>query len=348
MRVGHVFVIVLENEDGAKTFGSGSPAPYLSTTLVAQGAYIPNYYGIGHLSNDNYIAMISGQGPNAMTQSDCQIYSDFQGTGPQAALGGQAVGQGCVFPASVLTVADQLSAAKLTWKGYMEDMGKDPAREAATCGHPAFNTQDQTQSATATDAYATRHNPFVYFHSIIDNPICATNVVSLDPFAQDLATIDSTPNLSFIVPNLCHDGHDSSCASGETPGGLAAADKFLQAIVPMILNSPAFQQDGLLLITFDESSGAQSDASACCGEGPGPNSPLPGISGLGGGVVGMVALSPFIKPGTVSTKDYNHYAMLRSIEDIFGLSHLGYADGAMVSSFGADVCNGLAMGCATH
>jgi len=52
-----VFVIVLENEAASTTFGPGSPAPYLSTTLRSQGAYLPHYFGTGHLSNDNYISM---------------------------------------------------------------------------------------------------------------------------------------------------------------------------------------------------------------------------------------------------------------------------------------------------
>ena len=62
--VHHVYVIVLENESVATSFGAGSPAPYLSRTLRAAGAYVPKYYGTGHESNDNYIAMISGQAPN--------------------------------------------------------------------------------------------------------------------------------------------------------------------------------------------------------------------------------------------------------------------------------------------
>ena len=56
----------------------------------------------------------------------------------------------------------------------MQDMGNDPAREAATCGHPAVGSADGTQKATARDQYAARHDPFVYFHSIIDSPRAAT------------------------------------------------------------------------------------------------------------------------------------------------------------------------------
>jgi hypothetical protein len=77
----------------------------------------------------------------------------------------------------------------------------------------------------------------------------------------------------------------------------------------MITNSPAFRKDGVLVITFDESDSPTSDASACCGQGPGTNSPLPGITGLGGGRVGALVISPFVKGGTWSTTPYNHYSL---------------------------------------
>src|SRR4051812_35144035 len=166
--VKHVFVIVLENKDFDESFGSASPAAYLSKELTGKGQLLRQYYGTSHVSLGNYITMISGQAPNPDTQSDCNV--GFKNVFP-GVLGpdGQVVGAGCVYPAAAKTVADQLEAKGLTWRGYMEDMGADPAREAATCAHPAIGERDQTQSASAPDQYATRHNPFVYFHSIIDD-----------------------------------------------------------------------------------------------------------------------------------------------------------------------------------
>jgi hypothetical protein len=247
------------------------------------------------------------------------------------------VGQGCVYPASVKTVGDQLEARGLNWRGYLEDMGDDPARDGGTaCAHPAIGAPDATQQASAADQYATRHNPFVYFHSIIDRPAaCAARDVPLSELAGDLATARATPQLSFIVPDLCHDAHDATCADGG-PGGLPAADAFLRMWVPRITGSPAFRRDGLLIVTFDEAGG---DASACCGEQPGPNTPAPGAQpgGAGGGRMGAVLLSRFIAPGTISAQEYNHYSLLRSIEDAFGLDHLGYAAAAGLRPFGDDV-----------
>jgi hypothetical protein len=355
--IRHVFVIVLENESETSTFGSTDPYMGLGGTLQQLGVYLPNFYATGHVSNDNYVAMVSGQAPNPQTQGDCQIYSDFVGTGPLVSgtgtlLDGQAVGTGCVYPASVKTVADQLSAAGLTWKGYMEDMGNVPSRESAVCGHPALNSQDKTQSAVPGDGYVSRHDPFVYFHSIIDTPLC-NNVVPLGSLsgampagtpagvtglATDLAD-GTVPNLSFITPNVCDDGHDFTCTNEPTPGKSAVddMDRFLEPWVHAITSSAVFQKDGLLLVTFDEGA-VGTDASSCCNEGPGPDSPLPGITGFGGGKIGAVAISPFIKPGSTSSTAYDHYAMLGSIEDLFGLSRLGYA-ADVTATFGPDVYN---------
>jgi len=147
---------------------------------------------------------------------------------------------------------------------------------------------------------------------------------------------------TFITPNLCHDGHDAPCVDGQ-PGGLESINSFLREWVPRILRSPGYQDRGLLLITFDEAEaqGSDGDASACCNEQPGPNTPNPGalITGPGGGRVGGVVLSPCTRPGTVTTTPYNHYSQLRWVEDNFALPHLGYAGQAGLRPFGSDILN---------
>lgn len=361
--IKHVFIIVLENQDFEDSLGQRSPAAHLKA-LPQQGAILPNYYGTSHASLGNYLALISGQAPNIVINNDCEVFEDFVSKGMTA--DGQAIGQGCVYPASVRTLANQLSDAGFTWKGYMEDMGNNPQRESATCGHPPIGAPDKTQVAEVGDQYAARHNPFVYFHAIIHTPDCARNVVNMTGLAADLRAIETTPNYVFITPNLCNDAHDggngATCVDG-APGGMVSADRFLAALVPQILAAPAFKRDGLLIITFDEAEIVEvttpgskevklkGDATHCCNEQPGPNIPAyaegavgdwdhmngPGIIGPGGGRIGAVLLSPYIRPGTVSTKSYNHYSLLRSVEDLFGLDHLGYAAQKGLEPFGPDV-----------
>jgi hypothetical protein len=331
-QIKHLFTIVLENENYDESFGPGAPSAYLAKTLPGMGVLIPNYFGIGHASLDNYIAMISGQPPNVQTQADCQVFSEMSPGTLNA--DGVAVGQGCVYPASVKTVANQLEAAGHTWRGYMQDMASG---QPETCRHPAVGATDETEGARPADQYATRHDPFVYFHSIIDSPACGTNVVDLQALPGDLGSESATPEYSFITPDLCADGHDAPCADGTSPGGYAGIDAFLREWIPRIEASPAYQDRGAILVIFDESG---SGAESCCGETTGPNTRDNGGGGGpggGGGKTGAVMVSPCVEPGTVSSADYNHYSYLRWVEDNFGLGHLGNAAPQGVGSFGTDV-----------
>lgn len=331
--VRHVFIIVLENEPYDITFGAQTPAPYLAHELTKEGALLSQYYGIGHNSLDNYIALVSGQAPNAATQDDCRDFVEFKATTTKPGADGQLAGQGCIYPATVKTIGDQLQGAGFAWKGYMEGMGSDPTRESARCGHAAIGDRDQTNHETVTDRYADKHNPFVYFHSVIDDAAyCDQHVVPLDALTTDLAQVSTTPNLAFVTPDLCHDGHDAPCLNGEK-GGLVSADQFLRTWVPRITASPAFQRDGLLIITFDEGT----DATSCCDEHDLPGGPVAGQYGPGGGRTGAIFLSPFIKPGTITHTPYNHYSTLKSIEHWFGLPYLGYANRPALAVFGSDI-----------
>jgi hypothetical protein len=339
--VTHIWNIMLENENYAGTFGDPAADPYLAKTLPARGALLSEYYATGHESNDNYISIVSGQPPNPANQSDCQLFVPV------------VRGIGCVYPSATKTIGNQLSAKGLTWKAYEQDMGNDATREAAACGHPKVGAVDKTQNAETGDGYATRHDPFVYFQSVIANTsYCDAHVVALGSttgampatavkgetgLATDLRSARTTPAYSFITPNLCYDAHDYPCKNQSGAGSaLADIDTFLATWIPKITASPAYKQGGLIEITFDESDGAQSDSTACCGETAGPASPLPGITGPGGGRVGAVLLSPFIKPGTRSTRPYNHYSTLATDERLLHLSALGEA-ATVTTTFGTDV-----------
>jgi len=355
-KIRHVFVIMLENQDYSATFGTPANDPYLATTLPGEGALLQNYYGTGHFSNDNYVSFLSGQPANSANQVDCGTYSNFpSGDG---LVGGIQQGAGCVYPHNVKSLASELTAKKDTWKGYMEDMGNVASRESTTCAHPAVGAGDPSFSAVSGDGYVTRHNPFVYFHAIVDSAsVCDSQVVPLGTttgtlpsgtptgftgLVTDLKSITTTPNFSFITPNLCDDGHDYPCVNEKTPSSSAAGDinAWLSTWVPLITASPAFKQDGLLEIAFDEAETPSNDATACCGEtaGPAAESGGNGISGPGGGKVGAVLISPFITPGKVVTTSYNHFSSLASIEDLFKLARLGEAK-TVTSTFDTGIFN---------
>jgi hypothetical protein len=330
--IRHVWQIELENESESASFAA--PGSFLNS-LTTQGVFLPDYYATGHVSADNYIATVSGQLGNAATLSDCQQYIDYEGTvSPQ----GYQAGAGCVYPSSVLTLPDQLTTAGLSWNGWMEDMGNNTSRETATCGQPVGSTpgvagsstppgtKDNTQTATATDQYAARHNPFVYFHSLVDTPAgakqspCQQHVL---PFSQFASSLNHPANWNWITPNLCDDGHDAPCANGQ-PGGLTSANAFLQTWVPRIEHSGAYKSGGLIVITFDEA--ADTDTSSCCGEVPGTTGVVPQAGpSFGGGKVGTVLLSPLITPHT-SSCSYNHFSLLHTYEDLFAIkTQLGNA-----------------------
>jgi hypothetical protein len=339
--IRHVMVIDLENEDFSTTFGPGSPATYLNSTLIQQGQLVTNYFATSHASLGNYLAQVSGQAPTVGMNNDCidlaslshpPIVGGFTSVLPgtdaadQASFPGQVVGDGCVFPAptssshGVRTIGDQLDAVEdkrghggaLRWRSYAEDMGDDPARDygtpdptgGTTCAHAPIGGVDHSNGAAANDQYATRHNPFVYFHSVIDDQArCDAHVVSLgkvtvgtsgqpDQFSghlyTDLHSPHTTPSFMFVTPNLCNDGHDASCVGPNTEGGhqggLVGADLWLKHWMPMILASPAYQSGKMLVVlTFDES--GLKDSRACpapnqadCGSPTGPNVSNPGFS----------------------------------------------------------------------
>jgi phosphatidylinositol-3-phosphatase len=357
--IKHVWVIMLENEDYNYSFGAKGKkyAPYLAKKLVSKGALLQDYYGTGHDSLDNYTSSISGQASNYELGQDCGLYTSFHQFGGENfdkwTKYHQLSGEGCVYPRYVKTIGQQLSAKHLTWRGYMQDMGNLPHRDKTVqtkngpaCGHPKLNTEDLTDSTgPKTDSYATRHDPFMYFESIIDNKkLCDSHVVSFKPLRHDLKKVATTPNYSWISPNTCNDGHDWPKCQDGSPGRLPRVNKFLKQWIPRIQASPAYRKNGLIIVTMDES-GHDENAAACCGmvDGLGYDDPAhpdmnePGVYGPGGGKVGAVLLSRFIKPGTVSSRPYNHFSQLRSIEDIFGLHHLGDAMMPQVHSFGPDI-----------
>ncbi|MGH3413756.1 MAG: alkaline phosphatase family protein [Marmoricola sp.] len=329
-QVGHIFVINMENKGFTRTWGSHSKAPYVARTLRRKGVLLTRYYGTAHHSEGNYIAQVSGQGPNPEMQKDCRTYSNLHTR--RVGAWQQRIGHGCIFGKHTPTLMKQMDYGhRGSWRGYMQDMGR-------ACRHPKPGHRDNAFTATRTRQYATRHNPFVYFHSVINHPgYCRSHVVGLGSLSHDLKRVRTTRTLTYISPDLCSDGHDNPCKDGRR-GGLVAFNRWAKAWVPKILASPAFKRNGMLVITADESDGPRSDSSACCGERS-VNVRRAGVDGPGGGRIGALVISRFTRPGTSTGRTYNHYSLLGTMERIIGARLYGYARTPHLHLFGADVFN---------
>ncbi len=368
--IKHVFVVMLSDEPYATAFGPASPAHYLAGKLEKQGELLVRYYAVAHEGLADGIALLSGQGPTEATAANCPTYAAMSST--SAGAGGQVLGKGCVYPASTKTLPGQLTAKHLTWKAYVEGMDEGGGGPSA-CAHPAAGAADPSavqatagtssvQPATGTQAgggaqtvaasqaagagYETWRNPFVYLGSIVGSPACVSHDVGMNGLRGDLASKGRAASFSYIAPGPCDDGSPTPCAPGR-PAGMAAADSFLKKVVPEILASKAYKKDGMLAITVDQapSTGEYADSSSCCGQPKFPNLPAPtgaaALSPPGGGQVGLLLLSPFIKKGGGLAQDpYDHFSLLATVEKVFGLSKLGYAGLSEVKPFSASLFSG--------
>jgi hypothetical protein len=184
------------------------------------------------------------------------------------------------------TLADQLEEHGHSWKSYQEDLPS-----------PCF-------LGAQADGYVLRHNPFLYFQQIRMNPARCERVVPLDQLTTDLQS-GNAPDLAWITPNVRHDMHDGSIREG---------DHWLSEFVPRILDSPAWRDDGLLVIVWDESSST---------------------SGDDGGHVPALFVTPRGRPGSRLSAPATHYTLLRMLEERWQLSYLGQTADADVTALNA-------------
>jgi hypothetical protein len=291
-QVGHVFVIALSTPSFEDAWGTTSSMHYLDGTLKKQGVFLGGYETLGSAELPDYLAMVSGQAPNPDTEAECATYSYFS-TSATPSASGQVPGSGCVYPNTALTVADQVTEAGKVWRGYIDGLTSE------TCVHPNSGALDDTPLPYSGADYDDRHNPFIYFGSLLDLGGCSENDVSLTQLPKDLKTIKSTAEYSYIAPGLCEDGSATSC-SGGSPAGTAGEDAFLHQEVPAIERSAAYKKDGVIVIVFA----------------------LSGGSGGASAPVGALVLSKWGKAGQVVSTTYNPYSILRGTEDLLGLDPL--------------------------
>ncbi|MCL6521972.1 MAG: alkaline phosphatase family protein [Firmicutes bacterium] len=180
-------------------------------------------------------------------------------------------------------LVDLLEAAGISWKAYMEGL---PSPGWLGPWYPPGD-------------YAGKHDPFRYFQDIRRSPTRLRHLVGFDQLRQDLAT-GRLPAFAFIVPDLCHDGHDCP---------LAEADAWLGGFVRQVEASPAWDARSVLFVLWDEGSGADTSGA-------------PGLS-PGGGRTLLLALSPLARAGYRSDLPFSHASLLRTVEDAWRLPRLG-------------------------
>jgi phosphatidylinositol-3-phosphatase len=300
-KVKHVFVIALSTPSFEDAFGHDSTATYLNGTLRRKGTLLGGYETLDSAELPDYLAMVGGQAPNADTRGDCATYAEFPSSAhPNKA--GLVSGDGCIYPNTVTTIGDQVTASAHTWRAYVDDMGSTP------CAHPDSGAATNTPITGAGSQYDVLHNPFIYFHSLLDLGDCSSDDLTLQKLGSALAApAKKAPSYVFVAPGACADSSQTSCPDG-TPAGLAGEDAFLKSWVPKILRSSAYRTDGALLIVFAHSAPSTGADTA--------TGPVP---------AGALVLSRYAKANKTISTVYNPYSVLRSTEDLLGLKALGKA-----------------------
>jgi phosphatidylinositol-3-phosphatase len=174
------------------------------------------------------------------------------------------------------SLVDQLEAARVSWKAYMGGM-------PSACFKGA-----------ASGEYAKKHDPFMYYRRVADDPARCAKVVPERMLAADVRA-GRLPTFAFLSPGLCDDTHDCAVRQG---------DQYLSRVVPALLRE--LGPRGYLVLTWDEGGSDR----GCCG----------GFAS--GGQIPTVIAGAGVKRGASLAGPYTHYSTLRLIEDSFGLPRL--------------------------
>jgi phosphatidylinositol-3-phosphatase len=286
-----IFYIMMENQGFDDVIGHEAAnydldTPFITTLAFEYGLETLSF-GTTHPSLPNYLSLVGGN------------YYGIQDDNPSCyAIPAQTP----CDTAKGMNLVDLLEARKLTWVAFMQSM---PSVGYMGPQYPV-NPKGPVH-------YAQKHNPFVYYKDIAMNPARMKNIQplnSMTTLAMTLANPKTAPNFIFIVPDQCHDMHGTNdCPSGDSL--LVEGDTYVQQVVTTIRKSKAYTPDSAIILSWDEND--YSSNIGCCGS----------LYPHGGGHMPTIVITPRYKnPIQISTPS-NHYSELRSIEDLFGLPHLG-------------------------
>jgi phospholipase C len=303
-RYQHIVEIMMENTSYATIIGN-SNAPSINA-LASKYGLATNYWGVTHPSEPNYMANIGGDFFGV--QDDNQFYC----TPALASTDPNCAGTTVDHTVSAQNLADQLTSAGMTWKGYFQNLPPVPPSGVIMTGPNANGPYTFKWPSNSVALYASKHNPFLNFTG---TQKALANMVPDTQFATDLAN-NSLPDFSLIVPDQCHDMHGTGGCSNEN-GLISAGDAYVGDTVNAILASKAWQQGrNAIVITWDEDdfSDQGQPGTGCCGADPG-----------GGHVVTIVITNKVNHYPITDGTAYNHYSLLLSMEAAFGLPCLAHA-----------------------
>ena len=300
----HIIEIMMENSNYATIIGN-SNAPQINA-LANEYGLATNYYGVTHPSEPNYLANVAGD--YFGIQDDNQFYCT-----PALALSDPTcTGTTVNHTVSAPNLATQLEARHLSWKGYFQSLPAVPSTGLVTSGPNANGPFTFKYPSSANALYASKHNPFINFTATQGE---LNKMVPDTQLATDLS-MDRLPNFSLVVPDQCHDMHGTGTCS-DTTGLIAAGDSYVGSTVQQIMSSRDWREgNNAIVVTWDEDDYSDSGqpGTGCCG------------STVGGGKVATIVITNHHHERPVQDATaYNHYSLLKSFEQAFGLPYLAHA-----------------------
>lgn len=327
----HIFVIMMENTSYSDLLSASNSNTTFIQSLAQKYGLETDYYGVTHTSLPNYVAVTSGSTWGSNQDDEAQADQGYF---------------------NHLNLADQLDQAGVSWKGYMESMpSAGYTGDYGDCTSGTTLDPDCTAgSDTGTALYVRKHNPFMQYPDIFNNPQRAANVVPLTQLSTDLNS-GHVAQFVWISPNVCDDMHGGApqCPYPNTDSMtdpneetlFQDGDQFVNKWVTAIMNSRAWTGNSAIFLTWDEggyeatSPYGPEDDTGCCDSPVLPASPAVPASGgggdlaggmlYGGGHVPMIVVARNGARGVTDPAPANHYSLLQTIEQNWGLPFLGNA-----------------------
>ena len=312
-RYKHIFVILEENKDYGQIMDPAI-APNIADLAKTYGL-ATRFFGEVHPSEGNYVALLGGD--TFGIHDDDAVICKAGSTDPTCPGAGQVGYADHMVREPHL--GDQLAAAGLTWKGYYEDLPAPGSMAYVYDPHPE-------NAAHPLAYYAQKHSGFLTFVSVQNDPDRAKHIVGFDQLSADLAD-EALPSFALIVPNQCNEMHGlhgpgtpADCDITQTGPLIKRGDGEIVGLVDRLRATAAWKsKDNMaIVITFDE--GSQGSRLGCCAVTP--NAP----SNFGGGHIPTLVITNHGPRGVADATPYNHYSLLRTFEDAFGVTtHLRHA-----------------------